>query len=348
MTMKTTIPTTNNPAAAAADTSLGEFGRIARWFGPLAAGFPGARGLCDDAAVFSVPAGMELVVTTDAMVAGVHFLPADPPADIAYKLLAVNLSDLAAKGAAPLAYSLALCLPKGTPDDWVAAFAAGLGEAQASFGVALSGGDSVSTHGPAVLSVTAMGLVPQGQAPSRDAGSNAAGALVCVIGTIGDGALGLACALGGLDWLNSEQRDYLLERLRRPTPRLAAGLALRGLVLATMDISDGLLGDLAHMARASGVAAEIDVSAVPLSAAAAAVLAAQPERIADVLTGGDDYELLLAVAPERLQAAQAATTAVGTPLAVIGRLTAGPAGRVQALDAEGVPLALARLGWTHD
>lgn len=345
MTTKTTIPTIN---AGSAPSSLGEFGRIARWFGPLAAGFPGARGLADDAAVFGVPVGMELAVTTDAMVAGVHFLPDDPPADIAYKLLAVNLSDIAAKGAEPLAYSLALCLPKGTPDDWVAGFAAGLGEAQARFGVALSGGDSVSTRGPAVLSVTAMGLVPQGQAPSRDAGPLAADALICVTGTIGDGALGLACALGGLEWPDSEQRSYLLERLRRPTPRLAAGRALRGLVLAAMDISDGLLGDLAHMARASSVAAEVIASAVPLSAAAAAVLAACPERLSDVLTGGDDYELLLAVAPERLQAAQAAAAAVGTRLTVVGRLSAGPAGRVQALDASGAPLALSRLGWTHD
>lgn len=348
MTTKTTIPTTNNPAASAAETSLGEFGRIARWFGPLAAGFPGARGLADDAAVFGVPADMELVVTTDAMVAGVHFLPDDPPADIAYKLLAVNLSDLAAKGAEPLAYSLALCLPTGTPDNWVAAFAAGLGEAQARFGVALSGGDSVSTRGPAVLSITAMGLVPQGAAPSRDAGPGAVGALICVTGTIGDGALGLACALGGLDWPDSEQRGYLLERLRRPTPRLAAGRALRGLVLAAMDISDGLLGDLTHMARASGMAAEVDAGAVPLSAAAAAVLAADPKRMADVLTGGDDYELLVAVAPDRLATAQAAAAAAGTPLSVVGRLAAGLAGRVRALDSNGAPLALSRLGWTHD
>ena len=342
MTTKTTIPTTNN-AAAAAETPLGEFGRIARWFSPLAAGFPGARGLTDDAAVFGVPADMELVVTTDAMAAGVHFLPDESPADIAYKLLAVNLSDLAAKGAEPLAYSLALCLPKGTPDDWVAAFAAGLAEAQKRFGVALSGGDSVSTRGPAVLSVTAMGLVPKGGAPSRNAGPDAPGALICVTGTIGDGALGLGCALGGLNWPDDGQRGYLLDRLRRPTPRLAAGRALRGLVLAAMDISDGLLADLAHMARTSGVAAEVDVAAVPLSPAARAVLAANPERLADVLTGGDDYELLVAVAPERLSAAQAAT-----PLAVIGRFVDGPAGRVTALDAAGAPLVFPRLGWTHD
>lgn len=347
MTTKTTIPTTD-PAAADDAGAAGEFGRIQRWFRPLAAGFPGARGLADDAAVFSIPPGMELVVTTDAMVAGVHFLPDDPPADIAHKLLAVNLSDLAAKGAAPLAYSLAMCLPKGTPDDWVAAFAAGLGAAQARFGVALSGGDSVSTRGPAVLSVTALGLVPAGGAPSRNAGVAAADAAVCVTGTIGDGALGLACVLGGLNWADAGQREYLVERLRRPTPRLAAGAALRGLALAAMDVSDGLLGDLAHMARASGCAAEVDAAAVPLSAAAAAVLAVYPERLADILTGGDDYELLLAVTPARLEAAKAAAAGAGTQLSVVGRLIPGPAGRITALDGAGAPLALRQLGWTHD
>lgn len=335
-----TATTTPDPAAPA-----GEFGRIDRFFKPLAAGFPGARGLADDAAVFAVPAAHELVVTADAMVAGVHFLPDDPPGDIAHKLLAVNLSDLAAKGADPLAYSLALCLPRGTPDDWVAAFAQGLGEAQARFGIHLSGGDSVSTAGPAVLSVTAFGTVPAGGAPSRDArrdGADAAGALICVTGTVGDGALGLACVLGKLDLSPGAARAYLIGRLRRPTPRLTEGRALRGLVLAMMDVSDGLLGDLAHMARASGCGAVVEAARLPLSDAAKEVLAACPERLTDVLTGGDDYELLTAVRPDRLAAVQAAAH-----VTVIGRLEAGSPGAVRAVDSAGREMAFDRLGWVH-
>jgi thiamine-monophosphate kinase len=337
-----TATTTPDPASSAA---VGEFGRIDRFFKPLAAGFPGARGLADDAAVFAVPPGCELVVTTDAMAAGVHFLPDDPPGDIAHKLLAVNLSDLAAKGADPLAYSLALCLPRGTPDAWVAAFADGLAEAQARFGVHLSGGDSVSTAGPAVLSVTAFGTVPAGGAPSRNAGTDgtdATGALICLTGTIGDGALGLACVLGGLDLPPGPTRDYLIGRLRRPTPRLTEGRALRGLVSAMMDVSDGLLGDLAHMARASGCGAVVEAARLPLSDAAKKVLAACPERLADVLTGGDDYELLTAVRPNRLAAAQAAAA-----ITVIGRFEAGAPGAVRAVDAAGREMAFDRLGWVH-
>jgi thiamine-monophosphate kinase len=337
-----TATTTPDPASSAA---VGEFGRIDRFFKPLAAGFPGARGLADDAAVFAVPAAHELVVTADAMVAGVHFLSDDPPGDIAHKLLAVNLSDLAAKGADPLAYSLALCLPRGTPDDWVAAFAAGLGEAQARFGIHLSGGDSVSTAGPAVLSVTAFGTVPAGGAPSRNAGSNeagAAGSLICVTGTVGDGALGLACVLGKLDLSPGPARDYLIGRLRRPTPRLTEGRALRGLVSAMMDVSDGLLGDLAHMAQASGCAAVVEAARLPLSDAARAVLALHPERLSDVLTGGDDYELLAAVRPDRLAAVQAAAH-----VTVIGRLEVGSPGAVRAVDAAGREMAFDRLGWVH-
>lgn len=326
----------------------GEFGRIDRFFKPLAAGFPGARGLTDDAAVFAPPPGRELVVTTDAMVAGVHFTPDDPPADVAFKLLAVNLSDLAAKGAEPLAYSLVVCLPRGASDAWVAGFAAGLGEAQTRFGVHLSGGDSVSTSGPAVLSATAFGFAPCGAVPSRTVPAPAEGSLIYVTGTIGDAALGLACVLGGLDWPDAVQRDYLIGRLRRPTPRLAAGLALRGLAAASMDVSDGLLGDLSHIARASGCAAVVEAAAVPLSAAAAAAVRAFPRRLADALTGGDDYELLFVVSPERRGEVAAAAARGGVQMTLIGKLVAGRPGDVSALDENGAAMRFDRLGWRHD
>lgn len=326
----------------------GEFGRIDRFFKPLAAGFPGALGLRNDAAVFGVPPGHELVVTTDAMVAGVHFFADDSPGDIAAKLLAVNLSDLAAMGAEPLAYSLALCLPKDIDDDWLAGFAAGLAAGQAAYAFHLSGGDSVSTPGPVVLALTAFGVVPAGRALPRDGGPDAVGALLCVTGTPGDAALGLACAFGDVPGVDAAQRDYLLERLRRPTPRLAVGRGLRGLALACLDVSDGVLGDLAHLARESGCAAVVEAARLPLSSAAAAVLAADPSRLRDVLTGGDDYELLFAIRPEHWPAAAALARETDTPITAIGRLIAGPAGRVTALDAAGAPLVYDRLGWTHD
>ena len=177
--------------------SAGEFGRIDRYLKPLAAGFPGALGLTDDAAVFGIPADRELVITTDALVAGVHFLPDDPPADIAAKLLRVNLSDLAAMAADPLAYSLVTSLPADIGDDWLAAFAAGLAEDQQRYGIHLMGGDSVSTPGPVTLSVTAFGLVPKGQALRR--GTAGADDLVFVSGTIGDAALGLRVLQGKLE-----------------------------------------------------------------------------------------------------------------------------------------------------
>ncbi|HEY0836771.1 MAG TPA: thiamine-phosphate kinase, partial [Azospirillum sp.] len=189
-------------------TPLGEFGRIARYFKPLAAGFAGARGLADDAAVFGVPAGLELVVTVDAMVAGVHFLPDDPPEDVAAKLLRVNLSDLAAMGAEPYAYTLVTALPKDLPEDWLAGFARGLGADQRTYGIHLAGGDSVSTAGPITLSVTAMGLVPAGRALPRR--SERRGDAVFVTGSIGDAALGLQIALGRLDVADADARAHLL------------------------------------------------------------------------------------------------------------------------------------------
>ena len=224
--------------------SAGEFGRIDRYLKPLAAGFPGALGLTDDAAVFSIPADRELVITTDALVAGVHFLPDDPPADIAAKLLRVNLSDLAAMAADPLAYSLVTSLPADIGDDWLAAFAAGLAENQQRYGIHLMGGDSVSTPGPITLSVTAFGLVPKGQALRRR--TTGTDDLIFVSGTIGDAALGLRVLQGKL---NAADPDPLIERYRRPQPRLALVPMLRHFATAGLDVSDGLVADLGASLR---------------------------------------------------------------------------------------------------
>jgi thiamine-monophosphate kinase len=323
---------------------LGEFGRIARLLRPLAAGFPGALDLTDDAAVFAPPPGRDLVVTTDAMVEGVHYLPDDPPGDVAAKLLRVNLSDLAAMGADPLAYTLTTALPRSVDDGWLAAFAAGLAADQVRFGIALMGGDSVSVPGVPVLSVTAVGTVPAGRAVRR--GGARAGDAIAVTGTIGDAAFGLAVRLGRLVVPGDDART-LLERLRRPVPRTAFAAALREGATAAADVSDGLVADAGHLARASGLAIEVDAAAVPLSAAVRRLVAADPGRIVDAITGGDDYELVLAATPAAVPALAAAARAAGFGLTVIGRALEGPAGGVSVRDARGDPVPLAGTGWTH-
>jgi thiamine-monophosphate kinase len=323
---------------------LGEFGRIARLLRPLAAGFPGALDLTDDAAVFAPPPGRDLVVTTDAMVEGVHYLPDDPPGDVAAKLLRVNLSDLAAMGADPLAYTLTTALPQSVDDGWLAAFAAGLAADQVRFGIALMGGDSVSVPGVPVLSVTAVGTVPAGRAVRR--GGARAGDAIAVTGTIGDAAFGLAVRLGRLVVPDDDART-LLERLRRPVPRTAFAAALREGATAAADVSDGLVADAGHLARASGLAIEVDAAAVPLSAAVRRLVAADPGRIVDAITGGDDYELVLAATPAAVPALAAAARAAGFGLTVIGRALEGPAGGVSVRDARGDPVPLAGTGWTH-
>lgn len=341
-----TSPKTEPPPEHASNPqALGEFGRIGRFFKPLAAGFPGARGLADDAAVFGVPAGMELVVTTDAMVAGIHFFPDDAPGDIAAKLLRVNLSDLAAMGAVPHAYTLVTALPKALGESWLVGFADALGEDQRRFGIALAGGDSVSTSGPITLSVTAFGLVPQGRALPRNGGRP--GDALFVTGCIGDAALGLQLAFGRLAVKDETVRAVLLGRLRRPDPRTTLGPRLPGLATACLDVSDGLVADLGHLCEESGCAAVLDSGRVPLSAAARSVVDGDAARLAQALTGGDDYELLFS-APESARPALSELAAVtGVPVTEIGHLTEGPAGAVTVRDSQGRPMDLPVRGWDH-
>ena len=310
-----------------------EFALIARYFRPLAG--PGALDLTDDAAILTVPVGRELVLTVDTMVAGVHFLPDDPPDLIARKLLRVNLSDLAAKGAAPIGYLLTVSIPHGTPEAWIAAFAAGLAHDQAEFGITLLGGDTTSTPGPVTLSVTALGHVAAGQAVRRAGARPGDG--IWVTGTIGDGALGLAVARGRL----VDPSGYLLGRYRLPRPRL--GLPLAGIASAGMDISDGLVQDLGHICRASGVAAEIEAASIPLSEPARL---AGPDWLATCLTGGDDYELLLALPPERERALRMAAQNVGVTVSRVGGFRAGQPG-VTVRGEDGALLVVGAGGWSH-
>ncbi|MCC7273852.1 MAG: thiamine-phosphate kinase [Alphaproteobacteria bacterium] len=332
-----TPPTNAVPAPPALD----EFQRIARFYAPLAAGAPGAAGLKDDAAVVTPTPGHEIVVTADALIEGVHFRSEDPPDLVARKMLRVNLSDLAAKGARPFGYLMTTALPVRCGDDWVERFAAGLARDQAEYGVSLLGGDSVATPGPIALSVTALGELPAGTAVRR--GGARPGDAVLVTGTIGDGALGLLALGGALPALDAAACDRLADRYLLPQPRTRTGPALRGIARAMMDVSDGLVADLGHIAETSGVGAVIERDRVPLSPAARAAVVADPACWEAVLGGGDDYELLLTAAPDdpRLDAVRA----LGVPVTAIGRVVAGAG--VAVLDAAGRPVPIARTGYRH-
>ncbi|SDF10580.1 MULTISPECIES: thiamine-phosphate kinase [Thalassobaculum] len=323
--------------------ALGEFDRIARFFAPLAKDAPGAFGLTDDAAALPPLAeGQEWVVTVDALVSAVHFLPDDPPELVARKALRVNLSDLAAMGAVPYGYTLALALPKdmAEPQRWLAAFSRGLAADQAEFGIHLLGGDSVSTPGPVTLSITAFGRGPRdgvlrrsGAAPGQD---------VWVSGTIGDGALGLRVAQG----LLSGRFADLADRYRLPAPRVTLGPRLAGLATAALDVSDGLVQDAGHIATHSGCRLVIEAPLVPISASVADLVSDDPDLFAEVLTGGDDYELLFTAAPEAADAIEAAGREAGVSVTRIGRVQSGAG--VEVLDHHGAPLdGLTARGWRH-
>ena len=318
---------------------------IARYFRPLATS-PGAFGLTDDAAILTPPPGCDLVLTTDGVIAGVHFMPHDPPSLIARKVLRMNLSDLAAKGAKPAGFLLSIALPPRTEEEWIAAFAKGLGEDAEAYGCPLLGGDTDRTPGPLAMTVAAFGTVPQGKMVRRSTAK--AGDAVVVTGTIGDAALGLLKQKDNIlqkRWqLTDDQSNDLKARYLLPEPRVELAEAVLQYASAAMDVSDGLAGDLAKLCRASGVAAEIDVSRVPLSDAAQAALAVDPTLIETILTGGDDYEILLTLPPERLYAFRAAAQKAGIEITEIGRVVAGEGARFLQ---EGKAMTFAKPSYSH-
>jgi len=321
----------------------GEFERIARFFAPLSKPESGAFSLSDDAAVLDLSAGHRLVAASDTLVEGVHFFGDDPAADIALKLLAVNLSDFAAMGACPKTYLLNIALPDSIDDNWLKAFSSGLAQGQGQYRVTLVGGDSVSTHGPLTLSLTLLGEIPEGRELRRSGARD--GDLIFVSGTIGDAALGVKLRRGMLDGLVDEDRAWLLERYLRPIPRLALGRALSGLASAAIDISDGLVSDLMHICRASGLAAELAAPAVPLSDGGRAALEADPALVETVLTGGDDYELLFAVPQDRAGEIGPLASKLDLPLTRIGHFRAGEGVRV--IDAMGDEIEIPSPGYRH-
>ncbi|MEQ1438281.1 thiamine-phosphate kinase [Fontimonas sp. SYSU GA230001] len=311
---------------------MDEFALIRRYFGELTAARRGVvRGVGDDAALLAPAAGRHLVVTCDTLIAGRHFPLDTAPYDIGWKSLAVNLSDLAAMGAVPRWFLLALSLPSAD-ESWLAQFCDGLKVLADRHGIALVGGDT--TRGDLSITITAMGEVPVGQALPRDGAR--VGDAVCVTGTLGDAAAGLAALQDGV-------RDTpLLSRLNRPEPRVAAGLALHGLAHAAIDLSDGLAGDLQHILDASGVGAVVQVDALPVSGALRRRFPDRESRLPLQLCGGDDYELCLCVPPDRLAAAR---TVLDVPLTVIGEITAERGLRF--VDGAGITVSVQRTAYRH-
>ena len=315
---------------------------IARFFKPLAT-HPGALGLTDDAAILTPPPGCDLVFTTDAISAGTHFLPDDPPGPLARKALRTNLSDLAAKGAKPLGFLVSLALWKDISESWLSSFATGLKDDAEKYGCALLGGDTDRTSGPLTISIAMLGSLPTGTMVKR-AGARAGDAIM-VTGTIGDAALGVRLRRGAAWKVPLEAREYLLSRYLLPQPRVALADALRQYASAAMDISDGLAGDLAKLCRVSHVSASVKASGLPLSEAAQTVLSNEPAELETVVSGGDDYEILCTVPPAKLAAFNGAAAAANVQVTQIGEISKGEGAII--IGPDGKPMALSRPSYSH-
>jgi len=326
-----------------------EFELISRYFRPLATA-SGAFGLADDAAVLDPGAGRRIVVTTDILVAGVHFPVDEDPGLVATRLIAVNLSDLAAMGAEPWVYTLSLALPEDWDVPWIEGFAKGLEREQEAFAIQLAGGDTVVTPGPLTATLTAFGRTEEGRELKR--GNAKPGDDIYVSGTIGDSALGLKVLKGEIPDLQQAPADALLERYRRPQPRVQLGLRLRelgpGAVHGVIDISDGLAADLGHVARASGCSATVEAAKVPFSDAARDAFRLDPRLREWAITGGDDYELLFAASPSDAGRIGELARDLDLPLTAIGKMDEKSGGDpVKVLAPDGTQWILKQGGYRH-
>ncbi len=322
---------------------MNEFEIISTIFAPLASSAPGAFGLTDDAAVIEVAADKRMVASVDTVVADVHFFAADDPQMIARKGLRASLSDLAAMGAKPRGYLLALTLPRGVDEDWLRRFARGLAVDQAAYDCLLLGGDSVATAGPLTVSFTVLGEVPNG-AELRRRGARI-GDLVFLSGTVGEAALGLLARKGVLPEIGESSKSSLLARYHLPEPRLTLGQKLTRLAHSAVDISDGLIADLGHLCAVSGVGVVIQAGSLPLSPAVRAVLDAEVSLLPVVLTGGDDYELAFTVPGDRAGKTDDLARSLGVPITRIGSVVAESG--VAVLDPNGKPMVFETGGYAH-
>lgn len=320
----------------------GEFGLIAEYFAPLAKS-PGALGLLDDGAVLSCGPGQELVMTTDMLVSGVHFLEDADPEEVATKLLAVNVSDLAAMGATPMGYLLVTALTNAQDNNWLSRFAARLDRDQAKYGLSLFGGDTVATPGPLSLTLTAFGAVPEGQSLKRSQAG--IGDRIYVSGCIGDSALGLKALQGELPHINEQDREYLINCFKNPQPQIKLGESLRGIAGGVADISDGLVADLGHICEASNVGAKIFADKIPLSNSAKKVLEIDEQHLNTILSGGDDYQLVFTVSDESQSKIHKLAKKSGLTITCIGHMTEG--NQVDVIDAHDNIIHLKTTGYEH-
>lgn len=321
---------------------------IQRYLAPLAAAAPGAYGLKDDCATLRPAHGYDLVVTNDALVSGLHFLPDETPETIAWRALTVNISDLAGKGADPLYYVMALSFPDAPKDEWMMQFASGLKDAQDRYGVVLIGGDTDHRPGVALsITITAIGQVPEGRMVRR--ATAAVGDRIFVSGSLGDAGLGLLLRRNPdskrFPELDREQRQYLLDRYLRPAARTELSELLIKRATAAMDISDGLAKDLGRMCKASGVGARVQVGQLPLSVAAQKAITAHPEFKELPINGGDDYEILATLPPKHAESFEEAALEAGISVTDIGEVVKGSG--VELIGADGKPVTLAKTGYEH-
>ena len=321
--------------------NLNEFEIIEKYFAPLTGS--GSYGLKDDAAEITTKQGHSLVVTQDAIAEGIHFFSDDPPEMIAKKALRVNISDLAAKGADLKSFSIALGLGKTWNNDWIARFAGALKEDCEAYGIFPNGGDTFKTGGGFTIAITAFGEIPNGQYISRLGASP--GDILYVTGTIGDGALGLLTRQNINLSLSADHQAFLTDRYLLPQPRQQFATKLREIASASMDISDGLVGDLEKLCAASGVSAKVELSDIPFSTPAEAVFAVDSKYIETALTGGDDYEILFTAPPEMAQFVKATSAQMDFPVSRIGRIGTGSG--VQVIDKEGSILKFHKSSYDH-
>lgn len=298
-----------------------------------------ALGIGDDAALLNPPVGRQLVIAIDTLVQGIHFPENTTPYDIGWKVLAVNLSDLAAMGAEPSWFTLALTLPESS-EDWLTDFSAGLFELSSQYGLALVGGDT--TRGPLTVTVQVAGYVPTGEAMLRTGASP--GDRIFVTGSLGDATLALQLLA---DQLPEKKQDYpgLLSQLNQPQPRIKEGLSLRGIASCAIDISDGLVADLQHMLDASGTGADLFLEKIPYSDQARHLLSRYPDIVNSLITGGDDYELCFCVPPARLKQLEQVVCNNQFHFTEIGQIN--DTQELRCLDAAGQVVELAATGYTH-
>lgn len=330
--------------ASADDRLVGEAAIVGEFLAPLTEGDEGAAGLTDDCASLSPRPGTDLVVTTDSLIEGVHFFPGDVPA---FKALAVNVSDLIAKGALPERYLLTLALNKSPTRAFMSRLVDGLAQAQREFGCRLIGGDTDHTPGPFTMTITAIGALPSRTIVRRSTARP--GDIIAVTGTIGDAGLGLAlrqdpaCAVAaGLGELQSAE---LVARFDRPVPRLGTAALVREFASAAMDVSDGLAKDLGRLVAASGVGADVRLDAVPLSNAARAMCERGAVRRENLIASGEDYEVLFTLSADKWARLEAVASKQKIPVRKFGSITPGPG--VTWRDAQGRPLQLQSVGWDH-